>query len=155
MHFYHSARGKQQHVKTALQREWLLLFFNFVFPCRSKPLWVRSSVCWHCQSSLLTKGLQPGCSPQPASFNSPGALGSPGMQTGGSFPSAAAESTTESKAGLSEQRVLQRRTKRRPVVLWYSPAQRSHIISTNITSPDLFILYTNLALVPLGSTNIC
>lgn len=55
------------------------------------------------------------------------------MQTGGSFPSAVAESTMESKAGLSEQQVLQTRTKWRPVVLWYSPAQGSHIISTNNT----------------------
>lgn len=61
---------------------------------------VLASVYRDWQSSLLTKGLHPGCSPQPASFKSPGALGSPGTQTGGSSPPAAAESTTERKAGL-------------------------------------------------------
>lgn len=111
----------------------ITVFLILLFPIVQNPSG-DSPVChWHCQSSLLTKGLHPGCPPWPASFKSPGALGGPGMQTGGLFPSAAAESSMESKAGLSQQQVLQTRTEWGPAVLWYSPAQGSHIISTNTT----------------------
>lgn len=108
---------------------YCFFFFNFVLPSGSKLLWVLSSMSWDRQSSPLAfKGLLPGYVPPTASqlqvprgFEKPRPADWQLIPLCSRVPLRIQQGWANSRSSFGG-----------PAVLWYSQAQGSHIISTNI-----------------------